>query len=417
MTSGAIAVGQAPHDPRRAALAAALRRAERVNKLRAFALVAPLFLFLLVTFAAPIAGMLQRSVQDPELPATLPRTADALRHWGGVGLPDDALVATLAAELVAARQAGTLSAVANRLNYDINGLRTLLLRTARRLGAGPATLEGLTAIDARWGERPTWSALRQAAGPFTSFYVLAAFDRRVTPDGGIERTAPEQAVFVDVFARTFWISAVVTAICLVLAYPVAYLLATLPERIANLLMILVLLPFWTAVLVRTTAWMVLLQREGIVNGLLLGTGLVDEPLALVHNRTGVYIAMTYVLLPFMILPLYGVMKGVSPVAVRAALSLGAAPAIAFRRVYLPQTFPGISAGCLLVFIMAIGYYITPALVGGADDQMISYFIAFYTNQTLNWGMASALGLILLAATLLLYGAYARLADAGALRWR
>jgi len=203
----------------------------------------------------------------------------------------------------------------------------------------------------------------------------------------------------------------------VLAYPVAYLLATVPARIGNLLMILVLLPFWTSVLVRTTAWMVLLQREGIVNGILRRAGIISDPLQLIHNRTGVYIAMTYVLLPFMVLPLYGVMKGVSPLAVRAALSLGASPFAAFRRVYLPQTLPGITAGCLLVFILAIGYYITPALVGGADDQLISYFIAFYTNQTLNWGMAAALGLVLLAVTLILYGVYTKLAGTSGLKWR
>ena len=259
--------------------------------------------------------------------------------------------------------------------------------------------------------------MRQAAGPYTSFYLLAALDRRVSAEGTIVRTPPEQAVFVDVFIRTFWISFVVTVICAALAYPVAYLLATAPARIASLLMMLVLLPFWTAVLVRTTAWMVLLQREGIVNGLLRGSGLTTEPLALIHNRVGVYIAMTYVLLPFMILPIYAVMKGVAPAAVRAALSLGAPPLVAFRRVYLPQTMPGVSAGCLLVFILALGYYVTPALVGGADDQMISYFIAFYTNQTLNWGMAAALGVLLLAATLILYAVHGRLAGVQTVGWR
>jgi putative spermidine/putrescine transport system permease protein len=417
VSTGVIAAGAVDHSGRIPGLAASLRRAERAQKLRAFGLVAPLLLFLILNFALPLGGMLFRSVEDPELPTALPRTAAALREWDGSGLPGERLVTILGEELLTASQAGTLSTVANRLNYDINGFRTLLFRTARQLGSRPASLEALAAIDNRWSAPATWAALRHASGPYTSFYLLAALDRRETADGGIVRTAPEQAVFVDVFARTFGISLVVTLICLALAYPVAYLLATTPERIGNLLMILVLLPFWTAVLVRTTAWLVLLQREGMINGLLRQTGIIDEPLALIHNRTGVYIAMTYVLLPFMILPIYGVMKGISPVAVRAALSLGAPPRVAFWRVYLPQTLPGIRAGCLLVFIMAIGYYITPALVGGADDQMISYFIAFYTNQTLNWGMAAALGLILLAATLLLYAIYARLAASGTLRWR
>lgn len=349
----------------------------------------------------------------------MPRTAALLRNLPDGTLPDDRITGVFVTELRQTRETGALSGVANRLNYDINGFRTLLFRTARQLGpeTSRVTLDDLVSIDARWGKRETWAALKHASGPYTSFYLLAAVDRRLTADGAIARTSAEQAIFVDVFKRTFGVGAVVTVLCLVLAYPVAYLLATVPARLANLLMVLVLLPFWTSVLVRTTAWMVLLQREGIVNGILRRVGLIDDPVQLIHNRTGVYIAMTYVLLPFMVLPLYGVMKGVSPLGVRAALSLGASPFAAFRRVYLPQTLPGITAGCLLVFILAIGYYITPALVGGPDDQLISYFIAFYTNQTLNWGMAAALGLVLLAATLVLYGVYSMLAGTRGLKWR
>jgi len=401
------------------ALKAGLRRAERSQKLHAIVLVAPLLLFLALNFVLPIGSMLLRSIQDPEMSTVLPGTAALLRGLEGGALPDDHIADVFVTELRQTRDTGALSAVANRLNYDINGFRTLVFRTARQLGdeTAPATLDELIRIDPRWGQHETWAALKHASGPYTSFYLLAAVDRRLTADGAITRTPAQQAIFVDVFKRTFGVSAVVTLVCLVLAYPVAYLLSTVPARIGNLLMILVLLPFWTSVLVRTTAWMVLLQREGIVNGILRGAGVISEPLQLIHNRTGVYIAMTYVLLPFMVLPLYGVMKGVSPLAVRAALSLGASPFAAFRRVYLPQTLPGITAGCLLVFILAIGYYITPALVGGADDQLISYFIAFYTNQTLNWGMAAALGLVLLAVTLILYGVYTKLAGTSGLKWR
>ena len=217
------------------------------------------------------------------------------------------------------------------------------------------------------------------------------------------------------FLRTFLVALSVTALCLVLGFPVAYLLATRPPRIANLLMILVLLPFWTSLLVRTTAWVVLLQTNGVVNEILTGLGLIGEPLQLVYNRVGVLIAMTHVLLPFMILPLYSVMRSIPPAHLRAASSLGARPVGAFLRVYLPQTLPGIGAGALLVFILALGYYITPALVGGPADQMISCFIAFYTTSTVNWGMASALGLLLLVATLALYAVYARLVGADRMR--
>ena len=217
----------------------------------------------------------------------------------------------------------------------------------------------------------------------------------------------EQAVFGKILLRTFNISAVVTVLCLLLAYPLAYWLSTLDARRANLLMILVLVPFWTSILVRVAAWIVLLQREGLVNSALVGMGLIEEPLALLFNRTGVVIAMVHILLPFMILPLYSVMKSVPPTYLRAAISLGSSPLAAFFRVYVPQTWSGVGAGALLVFILSIGYYVTPALLGGADDQMLSYYIAQYTNVEVNWGMACALGAVLLAATLILYGVYRR----------
>ena len=226
---------------------------------------------------------------------------------------------------------------------------------------------------------------------------------------------PDQAIYLGIFLRTFWISFVVTALCLLLGYPLAYKLASLPARISNLLLILVLLPFWTSLLVRTGAWVVLLQREGVVNDVLIALGLTSEPLQLVYNRFGVFVAMTHILLPFMVLPLYSVMRGIPPQYMRAAASLGARPLRAFLRVYLPQTVPGIGAGCLLVFILAIGYYITPALIGGINDQMVSYFVAFFTNQTVNWGMASALGTVLLIVTLLLFALYARLVGIDRLR--
>jgi putative spermidine/putrescine transport system permease protein len=223
--------------------------------------------------------------------------------------------------------------------------------------------------------------------------------------------APDQRVFGRILLRTFEISAIVTGCCLVLGYPLAYWLATLPARKANVLMILVLVPFWTSILVRVAAWIVLLQSEGLVNHALIGLHLIGQPLALLFNRTGVVIAMVHILLPFMILPLYSVMRGVPPTFLRAAVSLGSAPLAAFFRVYVPQTYPGIGAGALLVFILSIGYYVTPALLGGPEDQMLSYYIAQYTNVNVNWGMACALGALLLAATLVLYAVYRRVTKA------
>ncbi len=389
-----------------------LRRAERARQLRALGLVAPLLVFLLFTFIGPIAGMIWRSVDDWEVPQVLPHTVAALSSWNGQDVPDEKAYAALAGDLQAARAAGTVAVAAKRLNYVVNGFRTILTSTARNLktapepGAAKATLIGLNPA---WGERATWAAIKSASGPVTSYYLLAAVDLTKDVNGAVVGTPEDQAIYRDVFGRTFAIGFGVTALCLILGFPVAYLLANLPTAQSNLLMIFVLLPFWTSLLVRTCAWIVILQSEGIVNGSLQWLGIIDEPLRLIYNRFGVYMAMTHVLLPFMILPLYSVMRSISPAYMRAAASLGAAPSTAFLRIYLPQTIPGIGAGCLLVFILAIGYYITPALVGGAGDQMISAFIAFYTTETVNWGLASALGAVLLLSTLVLATVYGKLA--------
>jgi putative spermidine/putrescine transport system permease protein len=384
-------------------LKAALRRGERRRMVLAVLLIAPLAIFLLASFFTPIGLLLVRGFTDHEVRDAWPATARALSEWDGAGLPDSRVTTIFVEELAASSGKATFAAATNRLNHASPGWRSLLTRTASALPlpADVPPLAALTAIDPRWGERETWATIKRASGTFTSFYLLASLDRHLDADGTLVRSPDEQAVFVDIFARTFWISATVALLCALLGYPLAYVLASLPDRIAHPLLVLVLLPFWTSVLVRTTAWMVLLQDRGLVNGVLLDLGLITEPLQLIYNRTGVYIALTHVLLPYFVLPLYAVMKRIPPVTMRAALSLGATPLQAFWRVYFMQTLPGTAAGALMVFILALGYYITPALVGGPGDQMISYFIAFYTNQSLNWGMAAALSLLLLVTTLLL----------------
>ncbi|HHD56200.1 MAG TPA: ABC transporter permease, partial [Desulfobulbaceae bacterium] len=187
-------------------------------------------------------------------------------------------------------------------------------------------------------------------------------------------------------------------LCLLIGYPLAYFMATSSASVRNLLMIGLLLVFWTSLLVRTLSWILVLQDKGVVNSFLLSLGIISHPLPLVFNRIGVYVAMTHVLLPFIVLPLYSVMAGIPSYYVRAARSLGATPITAFFKVYTPMTLPGIGAGCLMVFIQALGYYITPALVGGPKDQMVSYFVAFFVNERVNWSMASSLGVVLLLMT-------------------
>ena len=195
-----------------------------------------------------------------------------------------------------------------------------------------------------------------------------------------------------------------------LGYPIAHLIAHSPPRRANLLLLLVLVPFWTSLLVRTTAWIVLLQTQGVLNDILVAIGLIgdDGRLTMIYNMTGTIVAMTHVLLPFMVLPLYSVMRSIPPRYMDAAASLGATPTQAFRRVYWPQTLPGVGAGSLLVFILAIGYYITPALVGGSSGQLISNMVAYHMQTSLNWGLAGALGGIMLAGVFVLYVLYDRL---------
>ena len=406
------AAGLDGNDP--AALRKALARAQLRRKWRAFSLTLPLLVFLVFTLLVPIAALLMRAVENPEVANALPATIPVLKKWDRSAAPPPAAYAALVGDLARLPDISDAGALARRLNAEVPGARSMVMGAYRGLpfeGDADAIKQRLLDADPRWGEAPFWRAIAKNGARWTPDYLLASVDLRRDALGDVERMPEEQRAFGAILLRTFYISAVVTAICLLLGYPLAWWLATLPPRPANVLMILVLVPFWTSILVRVAAWIVLLQSEGLVNRGLMGLGVIHEPLALLFNRTGVVIAMVHILLPFMILPLYSVMKSVPGTYIRAAVSLGSSPLAAFFRVYVPQTYPGIGAGVLLVFILAIGYYVTPALLGGADDQMLSYYIARYTNVVVNWGMACALGALLLAATLLLYSVYRRFGKA------
>ncbi len=377
-----------------------------------FALLAPLTGFLLVFFVAPLLWLLSLSVREAEVPRALPRTLAALSGWHPSEPLPEPLFAALAQDIVDARAASTLADAARRLNYEVNGVRSTLMRAAREVAAAPfgtrIDAPFISAIDPLLASPEFFAAVQRARGPVSPYYLLASLDLVRDVQGAVHRAAQSQRIYLDVLLRTLFISASVTLLCLLLGFPVAWLLTQVREKTADWLMILVLLPFWTSLLVRTAAWVVVLQREGMVNSALLKLGLIAEPLTLLYNRTGVLVAMTHVLLPFMILPLYSMLKGIPPQYLRAAASLGAPPFTAFTRVYLPLAAPGVAAGSLMVFILALGYYITPALVGGGSDQMLSYFVATYTTDTGNWGLAAALGLLMLASTLLLYALAHRL---------
>ncbi|MEX2650656.1 MAG: ABC transporter permease [Alphaproteobacteria bacterium] len=393
-----------------ASLKAQLRRAERARKLKAIGLVVPLFAFILVSFVIPIGVMLFQSIYDPDIKRLMPGTAEALARWDGQGIPDEATFAALVTDLAAAQKVKKAALIGRRLNYELSGMRSDIVKSAKiasKMEMGPYK-EALIEQATLWGERDVWAVVKRAAQPYTPYFFVTSMDLKYDSDDNVVPVPENEAVYKDVFLRTLHISLLVTFLTLVLGYPIAYMMATQPPRVANLLLILVLLPFWTSLLVRTTAWVVLLQTQGPINDLLMASGLVNERVQLIFTRFGTIAAMTHIQLPFTVLPIYSVMKTISPSHMRAARSLGANSFYAFVRVYFPQTLPGVAAGCLLTFILCLGYYITPALVGGPTDQLISTYIALFTNSTVNWGMGSALGTILLVATLVLYFVYNRL---------
>ena len=332
----------------------------------------------------------------------------ALETWDGQSAPDESLFAALYKDLNSAQK--ILSGKSStRMNYEEPGWKGIIRTSLRKFKTieGPPYRDALIKANKGWGEVRFWQSLVLMKDARTMGYYLNAFDRRYDVDKNIILRSEERRVYVMLWWRTLILSLIVTVGCLVLSYPVAHLLATLPLRYSNLLMICVLMPFWTSLLVRIVSWMVMLQQEGVINDALVWTRLISDEnrLPMMYNFTGTVIVMIQILLPFMILPIYSVMKTIPPSYMRAAQNLGAAPSLAFLRVYMPLTLPGVGAGVILVFIVAIGYYITPELVGGKDGRLIGNMIAYHMQKSLNWGLGAAMGTVLLAAILVLYWVY------------
>ena len=393
-------------------LEVSLKKAERKNKIKAFLLVAPLLLFLLITYIFPIGDMLMRSVDDKMVTEMLPKTFKSMEKWDGKELPPEEVFESFYLDfqkLVEEKRDGKLS---TQLNYTKNGFKSILKklrRKAKNFEEGNYK-EQIMAVHKRWADVEYWRAIQRRAPAYTSQKYLKGIDMYKNEEGKIVSVEEDRRVHRILWLRTLEIAFFVTLLCFLMAYPIAHLLATLPMKYSNLLMICVLLPFWTSLLVRTASWMILLQQQGVVNDFFVMIGLVadDSRPEMMFNKTGTYVAMTQILLPFMVLPLYSVMKTIYPSLMRAGKSLGGTPFVAFWKVYFPLTIPGIGAGCLLVFILAIGYYITPALVGGASGTLISNQIAFHMKSTLDWSFASAMGLMLLAGVLAIYWVYNKL---------
>jgi len=389
-----------------------LKKALWERKKTALLLVAPLFLFVSITFLIPIFDMLIRSVDNSIASEQFPNVVVEIRDWGldSTELPNEATFQALVKDFKVGAKAKTISRLGRRLNYEMSGMSGLFRKTARKIKKLEPTenaTEAMIAIDKKWGKLDTWRVIKRESTKYTSSYYLAALDAEKLSDGSFAMKAEERQVYVKLFWRTIRLSFTITFLTIILGYPIAYLLSTVKTKTSNMLIILVLLPFWTSLLVRTSSWIALLQKEGVFNDMLVGIGVLSDEnrLAMIHNEIGTIIAMTHILLPFMVLPLFSVMKTIPPSWVRAARSMGATPFTAFVRVYLPNTIAGIGAGGILVFILAIGYYITPALVGGTKGTLISNFIAYHVSTSLNWGLAAALGSILLLLVLALYILY------------
>ena len=393
-------------------LKVSLKRALRRKKRNSLLLVAPLFLFILLTFLLPITDMLLRSVDNKIVPDLLPRTAPLLAGWDETGqeLPGEDIYRAMVEDIKEGAATKTILRLGRRLNFERAGMSSVLRKTARKVKGlqQPDSYQAeMLKIDRHWGDINIWRLIKRESGAFTKSHFLSAIDRQTNDDGTIGPKPEYKQIYIKLFGRTLALSLLITVLTILLGYPISYLLATLPTKTSNLLIILVLLPFWTSLLVRTSAWIALLQKEGVINDLLVAVGLIanDHRLAMIHNQIGTVVAMTHILLPFMVLPLFSVMKTIPPSYMRAARSLGATRFTAFVRIYVPNSIPGIGAGAILVFIMAIGYYITPELVGGTSGTFISNMIAYHIQGSLNWGLGAALGTLLLLLVLALYILY------------
>jgi putative spermidine/putrescine transport system permease protein len=390
-----------------------LKKAERKNKIRAVLLVLPLLLFIFFTFIVPIGSMLTRSTDDSYINKVFPNTFKVYQKWDRQGLPPEEVYAAMFLEVKNA-SGFEIGKASTRMNYAKSGWKSMIKKSKRKfkkidVNDGPFK-EKMIEIDKKWADKEYWLALGVMVDPTTYEYYFNAIDKKYDSEKNVIDQPENRQIYVKTWIKTFKVSILVTFFCLMLGYPIAYLLATLPLKYSNLLMICVLLPFWTSLLVRIVVWMVILQQKGVFNNLMVISGLIadENRWQLMYNQTGTIIVMTQILLPFMVLPLYSVMKTISPNYMRAALNLGASPLHAFWKIYMPNSVPGISAGGMLVFVIAIGYFITPELVGGKDGQMIGNWIGYHLKTTLNWGLSAALGGILLAIMTVLYWVYNKL---------
>jgi putative spermidine/putrescine transport system permease protein len=356
--------------------------------------------------------MFTRSIDDKMITKMLPKTYKAMESWDGQELPSEEVYASFLSDYKVLVKNKTQGKLGQRLNKEKNGFNSILKKLKRKMKKFEEGnyKEQIISVHKRFGDVEYWRAVKRTAPPYTIGKYLKAVDMYKDQNGDIVQVEEKRRVYKKLWIRTIEVAFFVTIFCFFMGYPIAHLLATIPVKYSNLLMICVLLPFWTSLLVRTASWMILLQQQGLVNDFIVMIGLVDDANRpqMMYNKVGTYVAMTQILLPFMVLPLYSVMKTVSPSMMRAGKSLGGTPFVSFWKIYFPLTISGVGAGSLLVFILAVGYYITPELVGGASGTLISNNIAYHMKQTLDWSFASAMGLMLLFGVLAIYWLYNKL---------
>ena len=384
------------------------RRAQSV------ALTLPLVAFLFATFVMPLGTMLWRSINEPEVASALPETLALLEDWDGSSLPAEKVFETAAAELLDLHQARALGSVATDVNRVAGGTRSAVVRTARHLHLEDASPESwqaaMIAIDPAWRDPEIWGAIRRAGERYTSRHYLRALDLDQDVHGTVVRQPEDRAIYLELLGRTLFSSAGITLVCVLLGYPVAFAIANGRRLWANIVLAMVLVPFTMSLIARSVAWLILLQKEGVVNDILVGVGLLADVdrRSMVYNLGGTVVTLVHTLLPFMVLPLYAVMHTIPKDHLRAATSLGGNNWQVFRDIYFPQSLPGVGAGALLVFILAIGQYVGPAVVGGRTGQFFSNLIAYHMQTSLNWGLAAALNFVLLGCVAVVYLVYDRL---------
>lgn len=374
-------------------------RANRRAAVRAALPAVPLLVFLTCFLLLPLLLIFHTAIADREIADNLPRTVEALRDWQGDRQPPVETYAVFLREIGEADQRGSLRSLGRRVGYQLDRGMSVLQKASRVARASTdldaeAAWQTLIKADPAFGGAGFWSIVKDHGNPYSTFYLkwAAGFQTKIDKDGLASKEVGYD--FRLFYLRTIVISLVVTALTLVVGYPLAYVIASSRGWIGGLMLFCILLPFWTSLLVRTMSWIVVLQTNGVLNGVLTGLGAVTEPVTWLYTRTATILVMFQIQLPFTVLPMLGVMQAIPASHVRAARSLGAGPLQAHFNVYFPQAIPGIAAGGLLTFVLCLGFYLTPALVGGSSDQMISFFIARFTNEELNWGLASALSTLL-----------------------